>query len=847
MKTQQTIWHCILLFLLGCQAIAAESGTHTLYNRVDESTNSADEAEVKLVAHFPMELNSDKRSISELVANRSFKIEMARDEGEMLPGAVGNALRLDGYSTSVITTVEVKQLNERQLSMSLWCALESYPMMHVDGINHAQTIIAGNLKEDRRSGFAFTINALGEYAFELYIDGEKVSCFATEKLPTYQWVFLTAVADLDNNFVKLYRDNRQVGRKTFKRNSIDLGTRPFIIGRSFEEMKMGPFRLNTINGLIDDIRLYAGALPIAEKSPRPEHAADLSIPAVRFENEIQRPTFHGMPAANWTNEPHGLIYYNNRYHLFFQKNGAGPYWGRIHWGHIVSDDLLEWREERVAIAPTEAYDIKGIWSGCLFQDEELTGGKPHIYYSAADYAKVSIAEAMPTDEALIGWEKRTDNPVIAQRPEGLSDDFRDPFIFKANGNYYMIVGTGKQGRGATTLHRYDRQTKSWSNNGDIFYQARSKDYGVFFEMPIVVQMDEERWLFAATPLGGKVGVELLYWVGTIQADGSFLPFSHQPKEVELSNMSKDGFGLLSPSVMKKDDKTVVIGIVPDKLGGDDNSRLGWAHTFSLPRQWSLDGDNELIQQPYNELKALREKAKATFSQQNINLRDQQSLESVRGMEIEVEAEFEVNGDSDQSFGLLLRQRDERAIRISYTPSRNLFAVDARSTDRLVNDGWLYNGLYESELPHPIERGELLKMHVFMDHSILDLFINDRWAFSVRLFPTDTEAIGTALFAEGGATRVRSCNAWSFDADTQSGISLLQPSTDNMELYFEGDTLHVNYPCDFARVTVYDQSGRLVASQIATEGKSRIRLPFMQLYYVQLTTRNGSITKKIINA
>ena len=59
--------------------------------------------------------------------------------------------------------------------------------------------------------------------------------------------------------------------------------------------------------------------------------------------------------------------------------------------------------------------------------------------------------------------------------------------------------------------------------------------------------------------------------------------------------------------------------------------------------------------------------------------------------------------------------------------------------------------------------------MFIDHSILDIFVNDKWATSIRVFPTETDAIGIEAFSSG-STKVRELNAWILDADTSnSGV------------------------------------------------------------------------------
>ena len=44
------------------------------------------------------------------------------------------------------------------------------------------------------------------------------------------------------------------------------------------------------------------------------------------------------------NDPNGFIYFKGLYHLFYQCFPYAPRWGRMHWGHVVSKDLVNWEE-----------------------------------------------------------------------------------------------------------------------------------------------------------------------------------------------------------------------------------------------------------------------------------------------------------------------------------------------------------------------------------------------------------------------------------------------------------------------------------------------------------------------
>src|SRR5688572_24905526 len=61
--------------------------------------------------------------------------------------------------------------------------------------------------------------------------------------------------------------------------------------------------------------------------------------------------FHFMPPANWMNDPNGLVYYAGEYHLFYQYYPDSTVWGPMHWGHAISQDLVHWAHQPVALYP----------------------------------------------------------------------------------------------------------------------------------------------------------------------------------------------------------------------------------------------------------------------------------------------------------------------------------------------------------------------------------------------------------------------------------------------------------------------------------------------------------------
>lgn len=747
-----------------------------------------------LVAHYPMEVRSGQ--IVESVSGNRFAVQ-GHFAPENVAGARGKALRFDGYTSHVEASIgAVLPEGANKMTVSLWVAVPSYPIIEIDVNTQEQTPVVSCIDEEAKSGFGFYLGFDGRYSFRTYIGGWPVNVEVKTPLPTYQWNNLVAVIDGDTRVVSLYNNGVEVGRGRCQ-GAISLKASPLMMGQGFVSRYSGPFELMSFNGLIDDIQVWDEALPASEiASWTPENKADLDIPSSRFADDILRPRFHGMPAAAWTNECHGMAYADGRYHLFFQKNADGPYMARLHWGHISSENLYDWREEKIAIAPGAPYDIKGCWSGCVFTDQKLTGGRPNIIYTAVDYARASIAQAVPDDEGLLNWTKSSNNPIIAGRPEGLSDDFRDPYFFRNGDNAYIIVGSSKNGVGTTTLHRYDENSSSWSNTGDLFFTGTTASQcGVFWEMPNITPMDNGRWLFTVTPLGTSQGVRTLYWTGTIDNDGHFKPESNftVPKGVEL--ISKEGFGLLSPTVFNHDGRTIALGIVPDKLSGEDNWNLGWAHCYSLPREWWLNEQGELQQKPVAELQGLR--TSGGFAETDFELDGTMKLEPVSGRAIELLGVFEL-GASPVGFNIF--KNGSGCGSITYTPSSGELTVDFSSLRRLVNDGGVYGGVYKAALPEFLRRGTELKLNVFVDHSIVDIFINDRWATSIRVFPTDADASGVEAFSGNGKVKVKSLQAWNLNPSASGSLPVVSA---------------VNYDSS-APVNVYSADGRLLRSQVEPE-------------------------------
>lgn len=139
--------------------------------------------------------------------------------------------------------------------------------------------------------------------------------------------------------------------------------------------------------------------------------------------------------------------------------------------------------------------------------------------------------------------------------------------------------------------------------------------------------------------------------------------------------------------------------------------------------------------------------------------------------------------------------------VSYNPVSGDLTADFSALPRLANDNGVYDGVYRCHLLEKQALGSTLKINVFIDHSILDIFVNDKWATSIRVFPTESDADGIEAYSLS-ATTVKELKAWVLDADSaSSGIETVTTEAIDVDGEF---------------VNVYNTLGVLLRSNVSRE-------------------------------
>ena len=141
----------------------------------------------------------------------------------------------------------------------------------------------------------------------------------------------------------------------------------------------------------------------------------------------------------------------------------------MHWGHVVSDDLTNWKYLPIALAPGDDCDKNGCFSGTAIVHD----GRLWLMYTGfiENQGGESIRQVQCLAESSDGISFKKHGIVIGEEllPEGYAPcDFRDPKVWRHGDCFWCIVAARKvSGRGRILLFKSPDLFK-WEFVNDLF-------------------------------------------------------------------------------------------------------------------------------------------------------------------------------------------------------------------------------------------------------------------------------------------------------------------------------------------------------------------------------------------
>lgn len=300
---------------------------------------------------------------------------------------------------------------------------------------------------------------------------------------------------------------------------------------------------------------------------------------------------HLKAPGNWMNDPNGFIYYQGKYHLFYQHFPYAPVWGTMHWGHAVSEDLVHWEHLDIALFPTKTYDQNGVFSGSAIEKD----GKLYLYYTAVRYLAMAAGNIHRADQdqyessqAVVisedgyhfdNWkDKHQIIPVI--RDEGIANvtHTRDPKVWKAGKYYYMILGSTYKDKEGRILFYKSEDGLNWIYAD----QYRNGNYGKILECPDLFRLGDDH-IFVGSPMYIiEDGLEY-----PSHAICTLVDFEQETCRLECPDTYQFvdyGMDLYAPqSNIDKDGRRVLIGWMRMPKAVEKDGEKPWNGMMCLPR------------------------------------------------------------------------------------------------------------------------------------------------------------------------------------------------------------------------------------------------------------------------
>ena len=449
-----------------------------------------------------------------------------------------------------------------------------------------------------------------------------------------------------------------------------------------------------------------------------------------------RPIYHFMPPANWMNDPNGLIQWKGQYHLFYQHYPGGAFWSTMHWGHAVSADLVHWTHLPIAMTPTPGSpDEDGCWSGCAVNHN----GTPTVIYTGLSGGAQLPCLATSRDD-LLTWDKYAGNPIITSPPPGCDvPGFRDHCVWRENGEWRMIIGSGINGVGGAAFLYRSPDLLQWRYMAPLCIGDKNHT-GQMWECPDFFPLGHKHVLVISALPAGKV----LYLTGAYAGD-AFVP--------EKQGSADDGCFYAPLSMTDSTGRRLMWGWLREERIKAAQIAAGWSGVMSLPRVLSLLPDGTLSARPVPEIECLRGRP---YHLEDVELSSGSNdlLSKVKGDALEMLAEFEPGDVTRLGLQMVCSPDGVEHTDLVYDPTRSRLTMDRSHSS--VSDTVQCEEQGDTLALAP---QETLQLRVFLDKSVLEIFANGRFCLASRVYPARADSLGFKLFVQGGCARIKSLDIW----------------------------------------------------------------------------------------
>ncbi|RMZ79811.1 hypothetical protein DV737_g3238, partial [Chaetothyriales sp. CBS 132003] len=509
----------------------------------------------------------------------------------------------------------------------------------------------------------------------------------------------------------------------------------------------------------------------------------VALVAAQDYTERFRPQYHFTPPENWINDPNGLIFHEDEYHLFYQYSPNSNVWNDISWGHAVSADLTHWKQLPIALNALKDRTGPGtemFFSGSAVADSSLVSGygnsthHPLIaIYTSYYTANMTLPSgkkvlnnqqaqslAYSTDNGLTWTEDYANNPIIELPPSQYADqwqNFRDPYAFWYEpGQHWVLVAS------LANLHilliYHSTNLKDWTQVSQF---GPSNVIGGQWEcpgmFPLPVDGDEKsvKWVVqvGVNPSGPfPLGSGVQYFIGsfdgtTFTADATDVYGTQAANWVDYG---PDHYATTSYNGLA-DSERIAISWMNDWSYGAEIPTTPWRSAMTLPRKYALKTINKkirLVQTPMG-LKGLESAAPIYHHTISTTSTARMKL-PVFGKALDINLAF-APGTKSTEFGIDVRT-DDKTVR---TTIGYHFGAAQLYVDRIDSGNTTFYPTFRGIFYAPLEPAEdgAISLRILLDWSSIEVFGGcGETVLTAQIFPPD-DATGLTLWSLGETSNI----------------------------------------------------------------------------------------------
>lgn len=436
-----------------------------------------------------------------------------------------------------------------------------------------------------------------------------------------------------------------------------------------------------------------------------------------------RSEFHVEPPHGLLNDPNGFSFFKGKWQLFYQYFPFGAAHGLKSWVQTESTDLVHFKETGTILYPDTELDSHGMYSGSAMQ----FGDKLFIFYTGnvrdENWERLTYQNGGLLD--CKGNLEKVPHTLI-EKPEDVTEHFRDPQIFFYKGDYYAIIGAQSlDKKGFVKLYKADKDSyTSWRFVGDLNFENDATSYMI--ECPNLVFIDEQPVLLYCPQGLDKEIIEYgniypnMYKIGQTFDTETATIVSPSP----IQNLDY-GFETYATQAFNAPDGRALsiswIGL-PDVSYPTD--KYDYQGAMSLVKELTIK-DGKLYQYPVEAIRSLRQSEQEFVSLANTN------------NTYELELTFAADTKTEL---VLFAGKDGQGFNLTVDTKKGNITID-RS-----NAGEQYALEFGTQRSCSIDK-TVTTASIFIDKSIFEIFINKgEKVFTGRVFPREDQ---TGILLQSG--------------------------------------------------------------------------------------------------